>query len=104
MAVKVKNILISITGGNDLTLLEIGETMKLIQSKISSSFRVLGVSLDENLKNAVKVTLLATGIGKREEMKKIVKKRDEELPLDNEPEETKNIDTPTIIRKKEKKL
>jgi len=101
---EAKNILISITGGNDLTLVEIGETMKLIQSKISSSFRVLGVSLDENLKNAVKVTLLATGIGKKEEMKKISKKRNEELPLGNEPKEIKDIDTPTIVRKKGERL
>jgi len=96
---EAKNILISITGGSDLTLIEIGETMKLIQSKISSPFRVLGVALDENLKNAVKITLLATGIGNKTETKKIIKKKEEELPL-GETEETTDIDMPAIMRKK----
>lgn len=97
---EAKNILISITGGSDLTLIEIGETMKLIQSKISSPFRVLGVAMDENLKNAVKITLLATGIGNKTEIKKPPKKKNDELPLPETSDSDSDIDTPPILRKK----
>ncbi len=95
---EAKKILISMTGGSDLTLIEVGETMKLIQSKIFSPFRVLGVAIDENLKNSVKITLLATGIGKKVEIKK--PKEEDKLPLGEIEKPATNIDTPAILRKR----
>jgi len=100
---EAKNILISITGSPDLTLKEVGEAVNIIQSRISSQSRVLGVATDQNLSDEIKITLLATGIGKISPVqeKTIHEKKDvEELLLeDREPEEI--IDEP-IWKKKEK--
>ncbi|MCM8833549.1 MAG: cell division protein FtsZ [Candidatus Omnitrophica bacterium] len=90
---EAKNILISITGSPDLTLREVGEAVNIIQSKISSPSRVLGVATDQNLTDEVKITLLATGIGKLSpSQEKITIKKEEELPL--EKEETDFINEP----------
>ncbi len=61
---EAKKILISITGSPDLTLYEVHEAMNIIQTRISADAREVGVTLDHKLDNEVKVTLLATGLGK----------------------------------------
>ncbi|MCM8820402.1 MAG: cell division protein FtsZ [Candidatus Omnitrophica bacterium] len=75
---EAKNILISITGSKDLSLREFGEAMSIIQSKISSPSKKLGVTIDPTLENEVKITLLATGIGSSQ--KEIPKKHISEKP------------------------
>ncbi|MCD6408324.1 cell division protein FtsZ [bacterium] len=99
---EAKNILISITGSSDLTLKEIGDAMNMIQTRIASPSRVLGVAIDEQLEDEVKITLLATGIGKSSpEVKKSPPKmkKEDELPL-AETEEKMDVDTPAFLRKK----
>lgn len=102
---EAKNILISITGSKDLSLKEFGEAMNIIQNRISSPSRKLGITIDPSLENEVKITLLATGIGsKQRETKKPVQeitKSNEELPLvKTMVEEYEDIDLPPALRKK----
>lgn len=101
---EAKNILLSITGGSDLTLKEVGEAVETIQSRISSPSRFLGVSIDENLNNEVKMTLLATGIGKspieaEESAVYVDKPKTDEIFIDKPVEEDIDIAEPTWIRK-----
>jgi len=104
---EAKNILISITGSKDLSLKEFGEAMSIIQNRISSPSRKLGVTIDPALENEVKITLLATGIGSRQKevpKKHIteVKKTEEELPLTPNITEDEDItDIPPALRKKQ---
>lgn len=96
---EAKNVLISITGGEDLTLKEVGEAVNIIQSKIFSPSKVLGIAIDKNLKDEVKITLLATGIGRtKPEREKTPHKipSSTELPLESRKED---IDTPAFLRK-----
>jgi len=102
---EARNILISITGSKDLTLKEIGETMNLIQTRISCPSKVLGVTIDPQMEDEVYITLLATGIGGRPRTespsrKPLQEKKTEELPLTEEEKEDVYIDTPTFLRKK----
>jgi len=102
---EAKNILISITGSTNLTLKEISEAMDIIQTRVSSSSRALGVTVDEKLENEVKITLLATGIGKPKiEVKKFpaTRQNESELPLEG-TRDYDDIDIPPGLRNKEKK-
>lgn len=59
-----KGLLVNVTGGLEFTLHEYDEVMKIVSSKVDSSATVIpGNDIDENLKDAVKVTVIATGFG-----------------------------------------
>lgn len=97
---EAKNILISITGSINLTLKEVGEAMNLIQDRIASPSKVLGVAIDQELEDEVNITLLATGIGgklKHEEKKTAVKSFGE-LPLGTDKGPI-DIERPAVERK-----
>jgi len=103
---EAKNILISITGSSNLTLKEVGDAMELIQSRIASPSKVLGVAIDETLEDEVNITLLATGIGGKmkqhePEPVRITKPRQGEKPLFPETPAVVDDDIPAIERMKE---
>ncbi|MCM8819097.1 MAG: cell division protein FtsZ [Candidatus Omnitrophica bacterium] len=98
---EAKNVLISITGSPDLTLKEIQDAINIIQSRISSPSRIPGVAIDENLNDEVKITLLATGIGKKSiiEPEKYISKKENIFSDKEKRTETKiDIDLPAWIR------
>lgn len=58
-------ILINITGGPDMTLHEISEASKIIQSEAHDDANILfGAVIDESLKGTMRVTVIATGFNK----------------------------------------
>jgi cell division protein FtsZ len=58
-------ILINITGGEDMTLHEISEASKLIQEEAHEDANILfGAVIDNNMKDAIRVTVIATGFNK----------------------------------------
>ncbi|MCM8769974.1 MAG: hypothetical protein NC911_09990 [Candidatus Omnitrophica bacterium] len=96
---EAKRILISITGSPDLTLFEVQEAMDMIQTRISADTREVGVTLDAKLKNEVKITLLATGLGKPSgEARKEEKPSRQQATLLTE-ENQEMIDLPPMLRK-----
>ncbi len=104
---EAKNILISITGGSDITLKEVKEGMDLIQSRIACPSKILGVTIDPQLENEVKITLLATGIsGGRPRIEGVFRKSPEkpqgELPLVNGDDEGIDTEVPTFLRRKDR--
>jgi cell division protein FtsZ len=103
---EAKNVLISITGSPDLSLREVGEAIKYIQQRITSPSVLPGVAIDQNLNDEVKITLLATGIGKSTVQKQVpVKpKKTLELPLEEKSLDLEDISTPTILRQKKEKV
>jgi cell division protein FtsZ len=57
-----RGILINITGGNNLTLYEVDQASELIhQSAHADSNIIHGVTIDESMRDQVKVTVIATG-------------------------------------------
>lgn len=58
-------ILINITGGNNMTLHEISEASKIIQGEAHEDANILfGAVIDENVKDVMRVTVIATGFNK----------------------------------------
>ncbi|MFH1187577.1 MAG: cell division protein FtsZ [bacterium] len=57
-----KGILFTITGGKDLGMYEINEAAKIITERADSEAKIIfGTVIDENLKDQIKITVIATG-------------------------------------------
>ncbi|HOY66097.1 MAG TPA: cell division protein FtsZ [Candidatus Ozemobacteraceae bacterium] len=93
-----RGVLINITGGSDLGIHEINKSASIIQESVDEDANIiLGTALDENLKDQIKITVIATGFGEavRQELdprKKII----EELRTVSRPAE-QPLATPTPI-------
>ena len=58
-----RGLLISITGGNDLTLYEVDEAASRIRQEVDEDANIiLGATFDQNLDGMVRVSVVATGI------------------------------------------
>jgi len=65
-----RGLLINITGGENMTLSEINEATTLIQKEAHEEANVIwGMVVDKTMKEEVRVTVIATGFGKKEEKK-----------------------------------
>ncbi len=65
-------ILVNITGPRDISLLEIDEAMGLIQAAADPDVNVIfGALVDENMKEEVKITIIATGFSAQKEKPKV---------------------------------
>jgi cell division protein FtsZ len=99
-----RGILINITGGPDLTLYEVNEASTLVQEEAHEDANIIfGAVIDENLRNEMRVTVIATGFGKAEELEERIPESRAASP---EPEKTvvhfnrkeSNRDIPTFMR------
>ncbi len=67
-----RGLLISITGGNDLTLYEVDEAASRIRQEVDEDANIiLGATFDESLDGIVRVSVVATGIDKPHENRDI---------------------------------
>jgi len=58
-------VLINITGGKDLGLLEINEAAELVQKSVDPDANIIfGAVIDENIENEILITVIATGFNK----------------------------------------
>ncbi len=65
-----RGLLINITGGENMTLSEINEATTLIQKEAHEEANVIwGMVVDKTMKEEIRVTVIATGFGKKEEKK-----------------------------------
>jgi cell division protein FtsZ len=64
--VSAKGILLSIAGGNDLSLYEVNEAAEVIRSASTDETNIIfGATVDERLEGQVWVTVVVTGVGQR---------------------------------------
>ena len=64
--VGAKGILLSIAGGDDLTLLEVNEAAEVVRRGATEDTNIIfGATIDERLAGQVWVTVIATGLGSR---------------------------------------
>ncbi|MEP3427208.1 MAG: cell division protein FtsZ [Roseibium sp.] len=62
-----RGLLISITGGNDLTLFEVDEAATRIREEVDADANIiLGATFDETLDGIIRVSVVATGIDKED--------------------------------------
>ena len=62
-------ILINITGGRDLSLAEIYEAVDLVRDVVDSDCNIIfGATIDENIKDEVQVTVIATGFDMKDKV------------------------------------
>ncbi|MFC2048836.1 cell division protein FtsZ [Elusimicrobiota bacterium] len=87
-------LLVNVTGAKNMTLYEINEAMELIHQSVSSESDVyFGHTIDEDLVNAMKITVIATGCRK---------KQDEVRPKIDSP--VQSVDIPDSSEEKKKKM
>jgi cell division protein FtsZ len=73
-----KGVLISITGGKDMTLFEVDEATNRIREDVDNDANIIfGATFDERLEGRIRVSVVATGIG--------LTSAEEELPAEPEP-------------------
>jgi cell division protein FtsZ len=65
-----KGVLVNVTGGNDLSLFEYDEIVKLITGYADNDAMIIsGMVIDGSMNNEVRVTVIATGFSKNREVK-----------------------------------
>ncbi len=70
-----RGILFTITGGKDLTMNEVAEAAKVITSTADNQAKIIyGVVIDPEMKDAVKVTVIATGFPSARALEGVVSK------------------------------
>ncbi|MCK4385830.1 MAG: cell division protein FtsZ, partial [candidate division Zixibacteria bacterium] len=69
-----KAVLVNVTGGPDLTLLEVNEAASFITEASGEEANIIfGAVIDENLKDELRVTVIATGFGNHSDKKGVKK-------------------------------
>ncbi|MEK6562511.1 MAG: cell division protein FtsZ [Candidatus Binatota bacterium] len=65
-----RGVLINITGGPDLCLYEVNEAATMIQEEAHDDANIIfGAVIDERMKDEIRITVIATGFGEKEERK-----------------------------------
>jgi cell division protein FtsZ len=65
-----RGVLINITGGPDLCLHEVNEAATMIQEEAHDDANIIfGAVIDERMEDEIRITVIATGFGEREERK-----------------------------------
>ena len=71
-----RSVLINVTGGEDMSIIDINEAANLIMQAADSEANIIfGAGIDENLKDEVRITVIATGFEKTPFPKKEEKKK-----------------------------
>ncbi|HEX9614655.1 MAG TPA: cell division protein FtsZ [Bacteroidota bacterium] len=96
-----QGILVNVTGGLDLSLVEVDEATSIIHEAAGDDANViLGTVIDENLKEEVMVTVIATGFNKKTMAQRPVRsgaKLVDRIP--SGPAELQKLDEPSFMRR-----
>lgn len=97
-----KSVILNVTGGKDLMLNEVSEAAALVQGIIDASANIIfGATIDENMSDEVKITVIATGFSANNES---VEKEPVQEPIEVKPviqfREQKPVDSnlPPLLR------
>jgi cell division protein FtsZ len=110
-----RGVLINITGGPDLTLYEVNVASTIIREAADEDANIIfGAVIDENLKDEMKITVIATGFGQEavavasaaavsslpNSAPRFVQRPTDDLPRPMMHARAADLDVPTFIRKK----
>lgn len=104
-------VLLNVTGGADLGLFEITEAAEIVQQAADPDANIIfGAVIDENLKDELRITVIATGFDSERKSEPAVfkentfKNKDIEIPAEvqkeKEPEEGIDLEIPAFLRRK----
>jgi cell division protein FtsZ len=81
--VSAKGILLSIAGGNDLSLYEVNEAAEVIRAASTDDTNIIfGATVDERLEGQVWVTVVVTGVGQRGGSRPVTSRLESDDPLE----------------------
>jgi len=88
-----RGVLINITGGPDLSLFEVHEATTVIHEKAHKEANIIfGAVIDENMKNEIRITVIATGFTpKANEVEQKIEMKTEAPVEEKEPEPVQEI-------------
>ncbi|NLC76171.1 MAG: cell division protein FtsZ, partial [Clostridia bacterium] len=90
-----KGVLLNITGGSNLGLLEVNEAAEIISSAADPDANIIfGAVIDEELKDEIRITVIATGFDQKAKTSKMVPE------LDLKPFSSEDIVIPAFMRRK----
>jgi cell division protein FtsZ len=90
-----RSILLSITGGRDLSLFEVNDAAKAVAEAAHPDANIIfGAMVDEKIQNEVWVTVVATGYGERPMRRSAPSADRERVPADREPTVRRTRSTP----------
>ncbi len=109
-----KGVLINITGGPDLTLYEVNTASTIIRESADEDANIIfGAVIDENMRDEMKITVIATGFGEESvavasaaamssmtASPRFVQRSTDELQRPMMQPRSDDLDVPTFIRKK----
>ena len=76
-----RGILINVTGGEDMTMLEVDEAAMLIQKSTHDDANIIfGSVINDNMEGQMRVTVIATGFESKAETKQPVQKPEKKMP------------------------
>lgn len=87
-----RSVILNVTGGKDLKLGEVNEAAVLVQGIIDSGANIIfGATIDENMNEEVKITVIATGFNPVEQAEEKVEFKEELKPQ-------LNVNLPPLLR------
>lgn len=102
-----KGVLFNVTGGGDMTLLEVNEAAEIIAKAVDPDARIIfGAVIDPALEGEVLITVLATGFGTRPFAtfdKRVLEPREVEFkPIEVKPfSASSDLDIPAFLRRRQ---
>jgi len=97
-----KGILFNITGGPDMTMLEVDEAAKIITQAADPDANIIfGATIDDSLVDLIKITVIATGFDEtRQKMKELTAVPQQQAVFDRE----ETLDSHEVLVAEEEKL
>lgn len=89
-----KGVLINITGGDDITLMEIDEAASIIKEEVDDNANIIfGSSYDENLAGKIRVSIVVTGINDGKPQPEVLPRTKEPSLIDQSYDDTAFVPT-----------
>lgn len=101
-----KGILFNITGGRDMTMIEVNEAAEIITAAADADANIIfGTVIDDSLRDQIKVTVIATGFDQtRQRLSQITSSVSVKSPIKSTSQFQKIFSTEHVIEKKDNKI
>jgi len=87
-----EDVIVNVTGGLDLTLIEAEEASEIVNQAAGQGVNIwLGTSIDENMKDEIRVTVVATGV-RQENVEKVVGVKTSNKPVHRESSYVQHVE------------
>ncbi|NLW08084.1 MAG: cell division protein FtsZ [Clostridia bacterium] len=95
-----QGVLLNITGGSNLGLFEVNEAAQIVAEAADPEANIIfGAVIDENLKDEIRITVIATGFETAASQKQVAATR-EEVDLNIKTFDIDDLDIPAFLRRK----